>query len=296
MAMRALLATAGPGLLALVEREQPDLIVSTYPGITAPLGMLRERGELATPVCGVITDLTSLHFWAHPGVDLHLATYAQSLPEIAAIADGAPARLVRPPLHRTHWESHDRHGRRAALGIGPWQRLAVVSGGGWGVGDLRGAVNAALRVDGLQVAVICGYNARTTRRLTREYRDEPRVRVLGFVTAMAEVLNAADVLVHSTGGMTCLEAAAHGCPSLAYGFSHGHVRYNVEAMVRHGLLAHAADAADLTTLLEETIAGGRRPAGGGSDRVAAGAAVLESLGIGVRTAPSAEPTPVAARS
>ena len=59
-------------------------------------------------------------------------------------------------------------------------------------------------------------------RLERAYADEPRVTVLGFIDTMSDLLAAADVLVHSTGGVTCLEALARGCPIVAYGGPSGH--------------------------------------------------------------------------
>ena len=75
--------------------------------------------------------------------------------------------------------------------------------------------------------VVCGENEPATRRLSSHYASHSRVRVLGYTHAMADLLGAANVLVHSTGGMTCLEAAAQGCPVIAYGFAHGHVRHNM---------------------------------------------------------------------
>ena len=50
--------------------------------------------------------------------------------------------------------------------------------------------------------VVCGENELAARRLSRHY-PHSRVRVLGYSHAMADLLGAADVLVHSTGGMTC---------------------------------------------------------------------------------------------
>ncbi len=47
------------------------------------------------------------------------------------------------------------------------------------------------------------------------------MRVLGFTDRMPEVLAAADVLVHSTGGVTCLEARAAGTPVVSYGLPVG---------------------------------------------------------------------------
>ena len=45
----------------------PDVVISTYPGVTAMLGMLRENRRLAVPVQSAITDLAGLRYWAHPG-------------------------------------------------------------------------------------------------------------------------------------------------------------------------------------------------------------------------------------
>ena len=80
-----------------------------------------------------------------------------------------------------------------------------------------------------------GARARRDRRLPRRTRrddsrcgsrrafaGEPRVQVLGFTDSMSDLLAAADVLVHSTGGVTCLEALARDCPVVAYGAPPGH--------------------------------------------------------------------------
>ena len=207
IALGVLYGASRSRLGSLIDAEKPDVVVSTYPGITAPLGVMRQRGQLHVPVCALVTDLASLHFWAHPGADLHLASYPCSA--------------------------------RRALGLDPEPPLIVVSGGGWGVGDLRGAISAALAVERVQVIVVCGENEPATRRLSSHYASHSQVRVLGYTHAMADLLGAANVLVHSTGGMTCLEAAAQGCPVIAYGFARGHVRHNTQAMVRHGLIRHA---------------------------------------------------------
>ncbi len=55
------------GLKRLIKAHDPDLIVSTYPGVTAVLGELRRKGRLDVPCYSSITDLAGLHFWAHPG-------------------------------------------------------------------------------------------------------------------------------------------------------------------------------------------------------------------------------------
>jgi processive 1,2-diacylglycerol beta-glucosyltransferase len=241
-------------LTALIAAERPSVIVSTYPAVTAALGVMRRRGAVAAPVCSLITDVAGLHFWAHPGVDLHLACYRESLPEISMISSGAPARLVSPPVAAAHRHGRDRRSCLASLGLAPELALVVVSGGGWGVGDLDGAVAAALSCERVQLVVACGKNDRLEARLRSRYAHERRVRVLGFTDAMPRLLGGASALVHSTGGVTCLEAAVHNCPVIAYGFGHGHLRENLRAMSAGGLLRHARSREELARELREVLA------------------------------------------
>jgi hypothetical protein len=95
---------------------------------------------------------------------------------------------------------------------------------------------------------------------------------------MADLLGAANVLVHSTGGMTCLEAAAQGCPVIAYGFTRGHVRHNTQAMVHHGLIRHAKNPDELTRELRQTLDCTQSPAPCVHDRPCASTAILELIG------------------
>mgnify|MGYP001095358734 CR=1 FL=1 len=83
------------------------------------------------------------------------------------------------------------------------------------------------------------------------------VAVWGFTEQMPTWMAAADVLVHSTGGLTVLEALMRGCPPISYGWGRGHVRTNNAAFKRFGL----ADVADSRRELRG--AGRDRPGGGG---------------------------------
>jgi hypothetical protein len=85
------------GLMRLIKAHDPDIIVSTYPGVTAILGELRRRGRLDVPCYSSITDLAGLHFWAHPGIDLHFITHPESAEEVERIAGPGSVRWAKPP-------------------------------------------------------------------------------------------------------------------------------------------------------------------------------------------------------
>ena len=226
-----------------VRARDPDLIVSTYPGTTAILGELRKRGRLQTPVVSAITDLAGLRFWAHPGVDLHTVTYRESIEEVEAIAGPGSARWAQPPTSAEFLRPVSRAEARERLRLPERGKVVVVSGGGWGIGDLTGAVQAALDVEGSTVVCLAGRSERARRRLERRFGSNPRVRLLGFTDQMSDLLGAADAFVHSTAGLTVLEAQIRGCPVISYGFAVGHIRANNRAYARFGLASVATTAA-----------------------------------------------------
>src|SRR5947208_6428936 len=92
---QALVRAAGSrGVLKLVRRVDPDVIVSVYPVTTEVLGGLRRDGRLDVPVVAAITDLAAMHYWAAPGIDLHLITHPESEEEVRAVAGETSVRAV----------------------------------------------------------------------------------------------------------------------------------------------------------------------------------------------------------
>lgn len=240
-------------LLRLINAHQPDIVVSTYPGVSLVLGHLRRCRRLAVPACSMILDLASLPFWAHPGIDLHLVMYEASLQPVERIAGPGSVRRVRLLVEPAFRRSRTRREAREALGLPVDGKVVVVSGGGWGIGDLEGAVRAAMGVEGTTVLCAAGRNDVARRRLEDTFAASGRARVFGFTEHMSDFLAAADVLVHSAGGVTCAEAIVRGCPAVVYGAPPGHWRANAKAMAGLGLAVDAQSPLELEAALRRIL-------------------------------------------
>jgi UDP-glucose 4-epimerase len=247
------------GLMRVVEEHQPDVVVSTYPGVTAVLGMLRENRRLLVPVQSAITDLAGLRYWAHPGVDLHFVTHPESIEEVERLVGPGSVEWMRPPIARDFLMPRTRAAAREALGVPAHARMVLVSGGGWGIGDLEGAIDAALAGEDRLVVCIAGRNESAREKLEQHYAGNERVQVLGFTEQMSDWMAAADAMVHSTAGLTVLEAHIRGCPVVSYGFSAGHLRANNAAFERFGLAEVARSEHELTTTLRHLTKERRSP-------------------------------------
>ena len=257
LARRLLYTFGSRGLLRLIRAHNPDQVVSTYPGVTAVLGEMRRRGRLTTPCYSSITDLAGLYFWAHPGIDLHFVTHPESIEEVERIAGPGSVRWAKPPTAPSFLAARSRADARRALALPAQGKVIAVSGGGWGVGDLLGAARAALEIEDATVLCLCGRNDRLRARVSEELGSEPRLRLMGFTDRMGDVLAASDALIHSSAGLTVLEAIIRGCPVVSYGFGYGHVRASNAALERFGLAEVARRYSEIRPAVERALE--RRP-------------------------------------
>jgi UDP-glucose 4-epimerase len=240
---------SGRGLMRVIERYDPDAVISTYPGVTAVLGMLRENRRLAIPVQSAITDLAGLRYWAHPGVDIHYVTHPESIEEVEKLVGPGTVEWARPPISREFLMPRTRRDAREALDVPAHARMVLVSGGGWGIGDLEGAIKSALSGDDTLVVCITGRNEGVRERLEQRFGGNEQVRIIGFTEQMSDWMAAADAMIHATAGLTVLEAHIRGCPVVSYGFSAGHLRANNAAFERFGLAEVARSEHELESVL-----------------------------------------------
>jgi UDP-N-acetylglucosamine:LPS N-acetylglucosamine transferase len=240
-----------------IAASRPDVVVSTHPAPTMVFGALRASGRLRVPAVAAVTDLAALGPWVYPGVDVHLITHPESEAEVRALAPATKIVCVRGLTSPGFDRPLDAAEARAALGLAIDSPVVVVSGGGWAVGDLDGAVRTALERTSANVVCLCGRNEKVRSGLLAAHGADPRVVVMGFTDRISEVFAAADVLVHSTAGLTVLEALMRGCRVISYGWGHGHVRVNNRAFERFGLAEVAADRAELAPALVRALAAPR---------------------------------------
>jgi UDP-N-acetylglucosamine:LPS N-acetylglucosamine transferase len=257
----ALNRLAAPTLLRVLRDVQPRVVVSTYPMTTTVLGHLRRTGRVGVPVCAVVGPLGGLRPWCAPGIDRHLVLYPEAHAEVVRLSGNDDVHVVRAPIDERFYTPCTPQEARARLGL-PDRPTVLVSGGGWGAGDLEGAVTGALELPGVSVVVTSGTG--NGRRAALEARFQGRsVTVLGFTRDMPLLMRAADVFVTATCGLSCLEARVCGTPAVAYGFAVAHVRDNVRVLERAGVLRGCSDPRTLPGVLAEAMrcrrARGRRP-------------------------------------
>jgi hypothetical protein len=97
---------------------------------------------------------------------------------------------------------------------------------------------------------------------------------MGFTDRMGDVLAASDALIHSSAGLTVLEAIIRGCPVISYGFGYGHVRASNAALLRFGLAQVATSEKELLPALERALDSRPEPDGSFARRPSTASLIL----------------------
>ncbi|GAA0348311.1 hypothetical protein NE235_10970 [Actinoallomurus spadix] len=233
------LAAAVRGLSGLAARRiartaapESAAVISTYPLASQALGRLRRRGALRAPVVTYLTDLSVHPLWVADGVDLHLALHPETAAEAHRLG-AADVRVCAPavrPGFRPPSSVLERRMARLRLGLPDDERLALITAGSWGSGDVAATVRDVAATGLVTPVVVCGHNTALRERLTRTGMGI----TLGWVEDMPALMRACDVVVQNAGGLSSLEALASGLPMLSYRCLPGHGRANAAVLEKAG--------------------------------------------------------------
>ncbi len=221
----------------IVERVQPQLIITTQSFLSYATARVNERQRKRVPLVFQLTDLGQLHmtYFTEKRADAYLAptreifaqAQEQGIEEDRLYLTGRPIRrqfLDVLPAGRSE--------TLTSLGLNPALFTLFLQGGAEGsagadhmIADLMGAGVPA------QIILAAGNN----KKIARCYADHEHVRVLPFTEKIAPYMSAADVIVGKAGASFISEAFTLEKPFLVTTFIPGQETPNLHFIERHNL-------------------------------------------------------------
>lgn len=239
----------GRRLEAFLAARDDDLVISTYPFGSAALDWLRSHRDRSVPSVTYIPAFHVHPVWTYSGIDQHYVMYDTA--PLHARTDGfAPTMRVGAPPVRDGFGTLTKADARRRVGIDHEAFVVLVTGGAWGLGGIADAVRSLTTVEDLMVVAVCGKNAELAAELRGLGAPDQRIRVLGYVDNMHELMAAADVVVTNGAGVTVLEALRTPRPVIAFRPLAGHGKASTAEMVRRDLAVAAADVPDLVRVVQ----------------------------------------------
>lgn len=206
-------AALSPGVLHEIQRENPDLVVSTHSQTNAMLSHWKGTGRLDMPVHSVATDFMAHAVWAQDRVDRYYVAAETTAQDLVKLGVG-PERIrvtgipIQPAFSKPAEE--DRQALATRLGLDPELPTVLLMGGSLGLQPYEKLIDALEASPyPMQVVAITGRNQEAKERLeARQGSTRHPLHVQGFVENGVDWMRAADVVVSKPGGLTLSELLA----------------------------------------------------------------------------------------
>jgi diacylglycerol O-acyltransferase len=228
-----------------------DLVISTYPFGSAALDWLRTHRHHDVPTVTYIPAFHVHPVWTYPGIDRHFVMYDTAPTHARTAGFETTMRVGAPPVH-DGFGTVSKERARKVLDLEGDAFVVLVTGGAWGLGGIADAVRSlTTSSEEVQVVAVCGKNLELAGQLRSLGSPPERLRVLGYVTNMHELMAAADVVVTNGAGVTVLEALSTPRPVVAFQPLAGHGKASTAEMVRRNLAVAAEDVPGLVRVVRQ---------------------------------------------
>lgn len=256
------LLTKGTGkLYSYLCDHSIDAVICAHPFAALMMTELFKQHPGCVASANLATD-----YVCHPGVhDTALDLYF--IPD-AALAPSFESPGIRPeqiipsglPVRQMFYTARPMPDAKHLMGVPEERKHLVMMCGSMGCGPMKRLSRQITRQMGPEVtlSIVCGTNHRLHRHLTRRYRADRRVQVLGYVEDMSALMDSAEVCLTKPGGISTTEAAVKALPMVLINAVSGCERYNLSyftalggAKTGAGVKALARTALELLNSPEE---------------------------------------------
>lgn len=244
----------GLALTRKVLEDQPHVIISTHFYSAQLLGKLKQEGKIQAHLITVITDVHPHLFWINEGTDLYWcmhedtreALMKRGVQPASIITEGIPIDPAFKFQNKKEFLLHQ-------FGFDPSRFTILVTSGSFGIGRyeplLRILENFSSKI---QCLVVCANNLGLMEHLNRLKFHYP-IKIFGFVDFMADLMEAADVMIAKSGGLTTAESLAKGIPMIVTAPIPGQELYNSEYLKRHHAAFFAEGPLEIKMIIQNLL-------------------------------------------
>lgn len=225
-------------LLPIIEAYQPDVIISTYHFAAEMVSFLKEKNLYQGRLICVITDYGLHKAWLAKNVDAYVtACEEMTASMLAAGVSEEKIYSLGIPVKSAFREVMPKAQARQILGILPDKMMILLMAGSFGVHKVLDVYRQIAALAGnFQIVVICGRNEKLYRTFSQEIKQYAKpTKIVGFTNRVAAYMQAADLLVTKSGGLTVSEALATHLPMIVFDAIPGQEEDNADFLMGRGI-------------------------------------------------------------
>jgi processive 1,2-diacylglycerol beta-glucosyltransferase len=201
----------------LIEKEQPDIIINTFPIIVVP--EYRRRTGNIIPTFNVLTDFCLHKIWVHKNIDKYYVASKRVKEKVMSLGiHPASVKVTGIPIRSQFEEILNEDAIYKKYNLDPAKKTLLVMAGAHGVlKNVKELCESFLEEKNLQTVVVCGNNTALKESLESiTGKNKENLKLLGYVERVDELFRIASCMVTKPGGITLSEAAAVGVPVILY--------------------------------------------------------------------------------
>lgn len=234
-----------PYLNQYLQENAFDAIVMPHLFPAETITYMKRKGMQVPLTVAVATDYTCIPFWGETECDYYVIPSEENRKEFTTGKIHSEQLLVYGiPVSVQFSESISQMEARKELGITHDQRIYLVAGGSMGAGQIKTLVGilAKMKKKKERIIVICGSNQKMKKKLSKRFRGDCTVTVIGRTNYMALYMKACDIIYTKPGGLTSTEAAVAEIPIVHTSPIPGCESVNRRYFRRHGMSVSSKEA------------------------------------------------------
>jgi processive 1,2-diacylglycerol beta-glucosyltransferase len=213
-------------LRELIQLEQPDVVVNTFPFGAAP----EVCNAMGIRNYTILTDYALHASWLHPNVDKYYVA-----------TEELKQQMVFRGIHKNRVEVsgiplRQVFANETSTNRNQKKKLILIMASDSGVSSyIEEMLNSLTFISDCRLVVVCGHNEKLKHRLEQQFAAYVDITILGFVNNIHEWMAKASCIVTKAGGLTLTEAIVLRLPIFIYKPYGGQEKENAVYLASRGI-------------------------------------------------------------
>jgi len=199
-------------LAQIINEVRPDAIINTFPTNAVPHFLMKTNTMI--PTYNVVTDYCLHQSWIHPAISKYFVATQQLKTQL--ISNGIAQHKISIsgiPIQHQFEQTYCRQTLLNKYQLEDDRKTVLMVAGSYGVSkEIKKISEKLMKEDRLSILIVCGRNLQLYEQLKKKYQHERFIRVFGYVTNLAELLELATCVITKPGGIILSEAVAKNVP------------------------------------------------------------------------------------
>jgi processive 1,2-diacylglycerol beta-glucosyltransferase len=221
-------------LMELIEKVNPDLILSVHPNFNGSIINVLEENKIKTPFITLIADLVSIYpLWAESRADYIISPTVEAKDKCIEFGVSEEKIKVLGFPVRSRFNNHGEHSDYTS----DMPLKCLIMSGGEGVGNMRKIAEILLNNFNCIVRIIAGRNTRLKKSLEKSLVEKygDKVEIYGFMENIQELMFSSDIAFTRGSPNVMMEATACNIPLVITGALPGQEEGNPKFAEKYNL-------------------------------------------------------------